>query len=82
MPLPEDRLTILEMEYAIVAARLNTIDAELALIKAEVGQIKTDVSTIKTDVRRIDDTTVRLERMLLTVIRHLGLEPPATDEPS
>lgn len=70
-----ERLTILEMEYALVAARLNTIDAELALVKGAVDRLETKVDVLGTKVDRLDETSVRLERMLTTVVRHLGLDP-------
>ena len=76
----DERLTILEMEYALVAARLNTIDAEIALVKAATDRLETKVDQIGTETARTDGTAVRLERMLTTVVRHLGLEPPT--EPS
>lgn len=56
-----ERLTILEMEYALVSARLNAIDAQLTLIGKRLEQQEGRFDTI--------------DRKLDVIIRHLGLEP-------
>lgn len=55
-----ERLTILEMEYQIVAARLNTIDAELAVIKGHVATIA--------------KSTEGTERAVKALLRHFKLD--------
>ena len=53
------RLTILEMEYQIVAARLDVIDREVAAIKATTD--------------RIDQRTAGTERAVQALLRHFNL---------
>ena len=57
----DDRLTILEMEYRIVAARLDVIDNQL-------GAIKDRVETI-------DKRTAGTDRAVQALLRHFNIEP-------
>lgn len=64
-----ERLTILEMEYAIVAARLNAIEATLALTDKRVESITKTMVTVDMFNERQD----RLERKINVIVRHLGI---------
>jgi len=54
-----ERLVILEMEYRLVAARLDVIDNQLG--------------TIKTRVENIDKRTEGTERGVLALMRHFNI---------
>ena len=64
MSTPEERLTILEMEYAVVNSRLALIDQRLALIGARTEELTVTLAGVATEVRRLDS----IERMLREVI--------------
>lgn len=74
MSTPEERLTIVEMEYAVVNTRLALIDQRLALIGARTEELTVAVAGVAGDVRRVDAKVDSIERMLREVVRHLGLD--------
>jgi len=65
-----DRLTILEMEYQIVAARLHAIDAQLVLLTKQTGDLTVKLDAVAARLDRFADST---DRKLDTIIDHLGL---------
>lgn len=64
-----DRLTILEMEYALVSARLGTIDARLTLVEQRLTRMDATVAT-KAQVADLSD---RFDAFAAEVRRALGL---------
>jgi hypothetical protein len=75
---PDERLSILEMEYTVVNNRLGLLDQRVALLGARIEDISIALSGVVTDVRRIDARTDSMERMLREIIRHLGLDISGT----
>lgn len=65
------RLTILEMEYALVAARLNSIDATLTIVNQRIGGLEIRMDALE---KRVDERADSTDRKLDAIIRHLGMD--------
>lgn len=76
-----ERLTILEMEYRIVAGRLNVIEAELGRINGRLDQLgdtmndmADDISNLRTTAHGIDARTAGTERAVTALLRHFKID--------